>query len=306
MPRVQHVDPNSNPTSTCPCPTSVKSAPPGLRLPSLPQIMHSIDLFPVHTFDSSKSSASNDDSASSEGVPTPLEGPQSHSNYPGQSPLSINIPNKLSPPLLGTPFITDSASLFEYPFPPVSSRPPLSSASSSSSVTSIPGPPSSATQDKHSSHVLVRLSSRVGPPGHRRTSSHGGLSPIPIPPRLRKLSGNHIFEESTPTQHDVPTPRFDLSPRLDSQSSDLPGEVKSLPSRDTVAVRPNYSLQIRNHSSARTIPGHELGPALSSTPRACLDIPIASRRRSMPAVLVDSDDEHGYASANEGLTRLRI
>ncbi|KDN41348.1 hypothetical protein RSAG8_07463, partial [Rhizoctonia solani AG-8 WAC10335] len=177
--------------------------------------MHYIDLSPVRTFASDESPTTYEDSASSEGVPTPLEGPQSHSNFLGHSagsPLSINIPNIITPPLIGTPFLTDSASLFEYPFP-VSSRPPLSSASSTSSVTSISGPPSSATLDKHSSHLFARLSSRVGPLGHRRTSSHGGLSPIPIPPRLRKLSGGHIFDESTPKQHDIPTPRFDLSPR---------------------------------------------------------------------------------------------
>ncbi|CAE6476546.1 unnamed protein product [Rhizoctonia solani] len=268
--------------------------------------MHSIDLFPVRTSVSGESPTSYEDSASSEGVPTPLEGPQTHSNFlvhSAASPLSIDIPKRITPPLIGTPFITDSASLFEYPFPPVSSRPPLSSASSSSSVTSIPGPPSPATLDKHSSHIFARLSSRVGPPGHRKSPSHGGLSPIPIPPRLRKLSGGHLFDESTPTQQDVPTPRFDLSPRRDEQPSNVQGHAEALPSRGNVAARPT-SLQTRAYS--RITPSTELGPALSSTPRACLDISITNRRRSMPAVLTDSDDDCGYVSANERPARLRF
>ncbi|CAE6460618.1 hypothetical protein ACGC1H_000341 [Rhizoctonia solani] len=251
--------------------------------------MHSIDLFPVSGESPTTSYA---DSVSSEGVPTPLEGPQSHPGYP----LAIDIPQKITPPLIGTPFITDSSSLFEYPFP-VSPRPPLSSTSSSSSVTSIPGPPSSATQDKHSSHILARLSSRVGL-GHRRTSSRGGLSPIPIPPRLRRLSG-HMFDESTPTQHDIPTPRFNLSPHFDS-AGNIQGRAEALPSRDTGAPRPNYSVHTRAGLS-----GKELGPVLSSTPRSCVDISIAGRRRSMPAVLTDSDSDHGYSSANDEPTRLR-
>ncbi|KEP46689.1 hypothetical protein V565_185720 [Rhizoctonia solani 123E] len=218
--------------------------------------MHSIDLYSV----SGESPMSYEDSVSSEGVPTPLEGPQSHLAH---SELSIDIPHKITPPLIGTPFITDSSSLFEYPFP-TSPRPPLSSASSASSVTSIPGPPSSATQDKHSSHILTRLSSRVG-----RTPN---LSPIPIPPRLRRLSG-HMSDESN---------RFNLS---------LQHAPEVLPSRDTVSARLRFSLH--------TPPGGLSGPALSSTPRACIDIPIASRRRSMPAVFTDSDDEHEYTSASD-------
>ncbi|KAH7332684.1 hypothetical protein B0J17DRAFT_709696 [Rhizoctonia solani] len=261
--------------------------------------MHSIDLLSVQTSPAGESPTSYEDSVSSEGVPTPLEVPQSHSNFLDHSadaPLSINIPNKITQPLVGTPFINDSTTLFEYPFPPVAARPPLSSASSSSSISLIPGPPSPTTLDKHSTHVFARLSSRVGPPGHRRTSSHGGLSPIPIPPRLRKLSAGHIFEESTPTQHDIPTPRFDLSPRPDNQSDSLQGRAEALPSRGNVAVRPNYS-QFRTHSSPRVITYKELGPALSSTPRACMDIPVTNRRRSMPALLADSDDDHaGHVS----------
>ncbi|KAG8703867.1 hypothetical protein FRC11_010390 [Ceratobasidium sp. 423] len=258
---------------------------------------------------SGESPTGYEDSASSEGVPTPLEVPQSHSNFlnhPADAPLSIDIPNKITRPLIGTPFITDSASLFEYPFPPVSSRPPLSSTSSSSSVSSTPGPPSSAALDKHSSHVFARLSSR----GHRHTSSHGGLSPIPIPPRLRKLSGGHLFDESTPTQHDIPTPRFDLSPRPDNQSDNLQGRTEALPSRDNVAAQPNYPHLSRAYSTPRTIPSYKLGPALSSTPRACMGMSIADRRRSMPAVLTDSDDDHsGYISASSGTeepTRLKF
>lgn len=223
-----------------------------------------------------------------------MEVPQSHSNFLGHSadaPLSITIPSKITQPLVGTPFITDSTALFEYPFPPVSSRPPLSSASSSSSIASIPGPPSPTTLNKHSTHVFTLLSSRVGPPGHRRTSSHGGLSPIPIPPRLRKLSGGHISEESTPTQHEISTFHLRLSLRPDNQSDNAPGRAETLARRDTTAARPNYS-QLRTHSSPRTINQNELGPALSSTPRACMDIPITNRRRSMPAVLADSDDDH--------------
>ncbi|CAE6435184.1 unnamed protein product [Rhizoctonia solani] len=266
--------------------------------------MHSIDLLSVHTSPSGESPTSYEDSVSSEGVPTPLEVPQSHPNFLSHSvdiPLSINIPNKITQPLVGTPFLKDSTALFEYPFPPVASRPPLSSASSSSSISSIPGPPSPTTLDKHSTHVFTRLSSRVGPPGHRRTSSHGGLSPIPIPPRLRKLSGGHILEESTPTQHDIPTPRFDLSPpRPHNQSDSFQGRGEALPSSDHVAVRPNYS-QRHARYTPRVMTDSGLGPALSSTPRACMDIPVTSRRRSMPAVLTDSDDDHtGHISTGSG------
>ncbi|KAJ1300235.1 hypothetical protein OPQ81_005064 [Rhizoctonia solani] len=273
--------------------------------------MHSLDLLPVRTYTSRESPIGYEDSSSSEGVPTPLEVSQSPSNFlnhPPEAPLSIDIPNKITQPLIGTPFITDSASLFEYPFPPVSSRPPLSSTSSSSSVASIPGPPSPATLDKHSSHVFARLSGRVGSPGHRKFSSHGGLSPIPIPPRLRKLSGGHILDESTPTRHDIPTPRFDLSPRADNKFDNLQGRSEASPNRDSVAARTDNPLVTGAYSTPRIIPGYELGPALSSTPRTCIDISITNRRRSMPIVLSDSDDEHTdfVSPGTKELTRLRF
>ncbi|KAJ1299896.1 hypothetical protein OPQ81_005015 [Rhizoctonia solani] len=254
--------------------------------------MHSLDLLPVRTYTSREIPIGYEDSSSSEGVPTPLEVPQSPSNFlnhPPEAPLSIDIPNKITQPLIGTPFITDSASLFEYPFPPVSSRPPLSSTSSSSSVASIPGPPSPAILDKHSSHSR-------------------GLSPIPIPPRLRKLSGGHILDESTPTRHDIPTPRFDLSPRADNKFDNLQGRSEASPNRDSVAARTDDPLATRAYSTPRIIPGYELGPALSSTPRTCTDMSITNRRRSMPIVLTDSDDEHTdfVSPGTKEQTRLRF
>ncbi|CAE6382713.1 unnamed protein product [Rhizoctonia solani] len=269
--------------------------------------MPSLDLLPVHSSPSAESNAIYEDSASSEGLPTPLDVPSRNLHFMDHSadaPLSIDIPNKTVPPLIGTPFITDSASLFEYPFPPSSSRPPLSTTSSSSSVTSIPGPPASVALDKHIPHVFARLSNRVGSPGHRRTSSHGGLSPIPIPPRLRKLSGRKV-DESTPTEHDIPTPRFDPSPCPDNEYPIFKGcATEALPSRDTVAVAQDRLTETCTDSTSA------IGLVLPSTAGACAEmIPISGRRRSMPAVLSDpNQDDTGYAPScsNRGNTERNV
>ncbi|KAF8675703.1 hypothetical protein RHS04_06598 [Rhizoctonia solani] len=269
--------------------------------------MPSLDLLPVHSSPSAESNAIYEDSASSEGLPTPLDVPSRNLHFMDHSadaPLSIDIPNKTVPPLIGTPFITDSASLFEYPFPPSSSRPPLSTTSSSSSVTSIPGPPASVALDKHIPHVFARLSNRVGSPGHRRTSSHGGLSPIPIPPRLRKLSGRKV-DESTPTEHDIPTPRFGPSPCPDNEYPISKGcATEALPSRGTVAVAQDRLTETCTDSTSA------IGLILPSTAGACAEtIPISGRRRSMPAVLSDpNQDDTGYAPScsNRGNTERNV
>ncbi|CAE6467251.1 unnamed protein product [Rhizoctonia solani] len=267
--------------------------------------MPSIDLFPVHSSPSGESPVSYEDSASSDGVPTPLDVPQRDIHFLDHStdaPLSINIPNKIVQPLLGTPFITDSASLFEYPFPPASSRPPLSSVSSSSSVASIPGPPSSVALDKHIPHVFARLSNRFGSPGHRRTSSHGGLSPIPIPPRLRKLSGR-IMDEPTTTEYDIAMPHFDVSLRPDNEPDSSKACVEASPSRGNVAAQ-DRSTETRVVSTPQLVPDREFGLVLAPSSDACAEIPISVWRRSMPTVLTDfSENETGYALANPGADR---
>ncbi|KAF8749655.1 hypothetical protein RHS01_09953 [Rhizoctonia solani] len=236
--------------------------------------MPSLDLLPVHSSPSAESNAIYEDSASSEGLPTPLDVPSRNLHFMDHSadaPLSIDIPNKTVPPLIGTPFITDSASLFEYPFPPSSSRPPLSTTSSSSSVTSIPGPPASVALDKHIPHVFARLSNRTNRP--RRSTIFRRLASI----------------------HPCPDNEYPISKGC---------ATEALPSRDTVAVAQDRLTETCTDSTSA------IGLVLPSTAGACAEtIPISGRRRSMPAVLSDpNQDDTGYAPScsNRGNTERNV
>ncbi|KAB5588863.1 hypothetical protein CTheo_7695 [Ceratobasidium theobromae] len=212
-----------------------------------------------------------EDSASSEGVPTPLELPL---DDPSRVRLSIDIPKQPAQPLIGTPFTTDTTSLFEYPFPPVPSRPPLSNASSSSSIVSLPAPPSSATVDKHIPHVFARLANRIGSPGHRRVPSHGDLPPVPIPPRLRKLSSAHPPEDTKPIQ--LGNLSSHLSPSRAGHVGDST-DPKTASSHATGYVRDS--------------PGLPIGVSnVASTPRPCAEMRHKPKRRSVSGYLVDLDE----------------
>jgi hypothetical protein len=109
------------------------------------------------------------------------------------------------------------------------------------------------------------------------------------------------MDESTPTEHDIPTPRFDLSPRPDNQSDSSKRYAEALPpSRGTVAVQDRPLQSYAAGSTPQVVPDNEIeGLGLASTMGARAEIPMSVRRRSMPAVLNEEDAGYGQASSNE-------